>query len=362
MKRQNYRNRFLLMIGVVFLWQAGASAEERWINAAYVKNGSVDTGNPAAKLAVRSGPGMNFKQVDALSSGQKVVSLEARAGWVRIAPNGASVPQSSAAGRWINAAYVKNGAVDVGSSGAQLAVRSGPGMGYGVVDKISSGQKVVSLESRNGWVRIPESAPVASAPVRAPVPVTVAATPAPRPVPAPVRPPVSNLILNGDFSAASLALPTAAGNTTAELSGRWIRSVTSAWEISPYGGNLGGYVRAAASRTASRLLYVASDAKRSAGSYLLRFDYILTDPADALAVRVFVSDRDITVGTDGGVLKMNDTKSLPDMIALPASAGWTAYSLPVELGSGYNCIYVLFTGSGAGNTGIDNVSLTPKRR
>jgi hypothetical protein len=190
----------------------------------------------------------------------------------------------------------------------------------------------------------------------------VTAPPASRPAPEPIRPPVSNLILNGDFSAASLALPTATGDTTAELSGRWMRSVTSPWELSPYGGNLGAYARAAASRQQTRLLYVASDTKRSTGSYLLRFDYILTDPADALAVKVFVSDRDITVGTDGGVLKMNDVQSLPDMISLPSAAGWTTYSLSVELGGGYNYIYVLFTGSGAGNTGIDNVTLSPKRR
>lgn len=202
----------------------------------------------------------------------------------------------------------------------------------------------------------------APAAVPAPVPVTVTAAPLPRPVPVPVRPPVENLILSGDFSGASLALPTATGDTTAELSGRWLRSVTSPWEISPYGGNMGSYARAAASRETSLLLYVASDAKRSAGSYLLNFDYILADPSDVLGVKVFVSDRDITIGTDGGNFRMNNPQRPADMVILPTSASWIKYSMPVELGSGYNYIYVLFTGSGIGNTGIDNISLSPRRR
>lgn len=210
----------------------------------------------------------------------------------------------------------------------------------------------------------PKPAPVPAAtpaPAVAAAPVAVAA-PLPCPVPVPVHPPVDNLILSGDFSAASLALPAASGDTTAELSGRWIRSAVSPWEISPYGGNLGPYVRAAASREASRLLYVASDVKRSKGNYQLRFDYILTNPSDVLGVKVFVSDRDITIGTDGGDFRMNGSQLSADMTLLPAGASWAAYSLPVELGSGYNYIYVLFTGSGAGNTGIDNVSLSPRRR
>jgi hypothetical protein len=177
-----------------------------------------------------------------------------------------------------------------------------------------------------------------------------------------IVPPVENLVLNGDFSGMSLALPTAAGDSTAVLSGRWIRSVSSAWEVSPQGGNLGPYVRAAASRDAGRLLYVAADSKRSNGSYLLRFDYILTDSSDALGVKVFVSDRDITVGIDGGDFRMNSAQRPADITLLPSCTSWTTYYMPVELGSGYNYIYVLFAGSGSGNTGIDNISLSPRRR
>jgi hypothetical protein len=190
----------------------------------------------------------------------------------------------------------------------------------------------------------------------------VTAPPASRPAPEPIRPPVSNLILNGDFSAASLALPTASGDTTAELSGRWLRPSVSPWEIVPYGGNLGGYVRAAASRSESRLLYLASDAKRSKGGYVLRFDYILTNTSDSLAVKVFVSDRDITVGTTGGDFRMDNAQRSQDMVVLSPAAGWSTYYLPVELGEGYNYVYILFSGSGTGNTGLDNISLVPRRR
>ncbi|MFA6172483.1 MAG: SH3 domain-containing protein [Kiritimatiellales bacterium] len=387
-KTTTYLIRFLLFAGSVLYVQAEALAQERWINATYVKNGMVDTGNSSVKLAVRSGPGLNYSQVDSLSSGQKVTASKSKDGWIRLSSTGTSVEASSTGSsadtqeRWINAAYVKNGVVDTGSSSAKLAVRSGPGMNFGQIDTISFGEKVTSNESKNGWIRIASSGaiPVAAAPKReparakrnsepasvarqAPVPEPVAVPPVqPRPVPAPVRPPVGNLILSGDFSGAALALPSTAGDTTAELSGRWLRSVISAWEISPYGGNLGAYVRAAASREAGRLLYVVNDAKRSTGSYVLRFDYILADPSDVLGVKVFVSDSDITVGTDGGNFRMNNSQRPADMVMLPASASWSTYYLPVELGGGYNYVYVLAVGSGAGNTGIDNVSLSPQRR
>ena len=374
-----------------------AETTERWINSAYVKNGTVDTGNSSAKLAVRSGPGLNFAQVDSLSFGQKVVSDKTKDGWVRLtsvsAPASASAAtsQSAVTQKWINAAYVKNSIVDTGNSSAKLAVRSGPGINYTQVDSLSSGQKVTVLENKNGWVRVAPA--VAGAPVATPVVAATSASanpagnkPAPvreqksafvekpivkpvvapvapsRPVFVPVRPPVSNLILNGDFSGAALALPATAGDTTVELSGRWIRSNTSSWEIFPSGGNLGPYVRAAASRQAGRLLYVVNDEKRSTGSYVLRFDYILTDASDVLGVKVFVSDSDIAIGTDGGNFRMNSTQRMDDMIMLSAGATWVTYYLPVELGDGYNNIYVLFVGSGAANTGIDNISLSPQRR
>jgi hypothetical protein len=185
--------------------------------------------------------------------------------------------------------------------------------------------------------------------------------PAPRPVFEPIRPPVENLVLNGDFSSTSLALPTALGNTTDELSGRWLRSATAPWEIVPYGGNLGPYVRATSTGDPARLLYVAKDDKRSKGSYALRFDYVKESAQDHLSVKVFVSDRDITVGTTGGNFRMNNTSLFSDMVDLPVSKGWKTYHVPVELGAGYNYVYVLFAGNNSGNTGLDNVTLSPVR-
>lgn len=323
MKRNPIGPLFLvLLMGIVaFVPSKGTSqtaVSECWINAAYIKNGVVDTGTPSARLAVRTGPGLNYSQVGALASGTKVHALETRDGWIRIALDSAAP-----------------------------AVRTAPApVRTALVQKQPENKAAVSVRP-------------------APAPATVrAATPpaAPRPVPALIRPPVDNLILNGDFSSVSLAVPTSAGDTTEELSGRWLRSVTSPWELFPSGGNLGPYVRAAASREPSRLLYVVNDSGRSKGSYVLRFDYILTDPSDVFGVKVFVSNTDIRVGTDGGDFRMNSSHRPSDMVELPASRGWTTYSLPVELGSGYNCIYVLFSGSGTGNTGIDNISFSPRLR
>jgi hypothetical protein len=314
-----YITLFLLLVGTGACVQA--ETEEQWINPTYVKNGMVDTGNASAKLAIRSGPGISYSQVDTLSSGQKVVVLETKNGWVRITPI-------------VAGARVAEPVVAVVPAAAKPAVKNpAPVQTVKAAPAVAPVAKLVST-------------PVAS----------------PRPVLVPVRPPVNNLILTGDFSGAALALPTTDGDTTAELSGRWIRSSTSAWEISPSGGNLGPYLRAAASRVAGRLLYVVNDEKRSTGSYVLRFDYILTDTADVLGVRVFVSDTDIKVGTDGGNFLMNSVQRPDDMVMLPASATWVTYYLPVELGRGYNNIYVLFVGSGSANTGIYNASLSPQRQ
>ena len=116
-------------------------------------------------------------------------------------------------------------------------------------------------------------------------------------------------------------------------------------------------MRAAASAEPARLLYLAGDNKRSKGQYVLRFDYILTSQSDELGVKVFVNDHDITIGTDGGDFRMNNSQRMPDLVMLPASTSWSTYYLPVELSGGYNYVYVLFSGSGTGNTGVDNVSL-----
>lgn len=405
MKRATiYLMQFLLFAGSVLCVQAAEPVYAKWVLSQYIKNNTIDTGDASVKLAVRSGPGLSYGQVDTLSSGQKVETFESKNGWTRISPQGAAAgaaaaapaaPQAKAAGQpvcWVLSTYIKNGAVDTGDASVKLAVRSGPGVTYSQVDTLSFGQRVEVCETRNEWVRIlpagaavaasapapapaPAAKPAVAKPTKAPVAKPVAAPPAAdpvtasvtskssRPAPAPVRPPVENLVLNGDFASTSLALPTVSGDTTAELSGRWIRSSTAAaWEISPYGGNLGPYARAATSRDAGRLLYVVSDAKRSTGSYVLRFDYILTDASDVLGVKVFVSDRDITIGTEGGDFRMNNAQRPADLVALPANSAWTTYYLPVELGSGYNYVYVLFSGSGNGNTGVDNISLSPQRR
>jgi hypothetical protein len=275
--------------------------------------------------------------------------------------------------------------VNTGDAGAQLAVRSGPGLNYVLIDRLSSGQRVTACETKNGWIRISENqgtvssvpAPVQK-PVAAPVQVAVPAAAVSKFAGAPattvsavtdrpvvqtvVRPPVDNLVLNGDFSEMALAIPFSGGNSTMELSGRWLCSSGAAWAISPKGGNLGAYVRAPASAEPARLLYLAGDGKRSTGRYVLRFDYIRTGPSDELGVKVFVSDRDITIGTDGGDFHMNSSQRPADMVSLPGNAAWATYYLPVELSGGYNYIYVLFIGSGAGNTGVDNVMLSPVRR
>lgn len=56
--------------------------------------------------------------------------------------------------KWVLGTYVKDGAIDTGSPGSKLAVRSGPGTSYERVDAIAHGTKVTEYEKKNGWVRI----------------------------------------------------------------------------------------------------------------------------------------------------------------------------------------------------------------
>jgi uncharacterized protein YgiM (DUF1202 family) len=357
---------FAVLIAMSLLFSVdGQQSGQRWINSDYVTNGRVDTGTSGAHLAVRDGPGIGYNLVGRLPHGQTVHIIRQQNNWVILGPDG---NPAAAAGRWVNAAYIKNGRVDTGSSGAQLAVRSGPGIEHDLVDRLSHGQQVRTIRHANGWAEVQTygATPAVTKPVTA-ARTTSRTSTASVPYPAiakvdPIRPPVDNLVLNGTFSSTAFALPESNGSRTDNLSGRWVRSSKTPWTLSPTGGNLGAYARALNTLHPVRLLYLARDDKRSKGKYVLQFDYVLTHPKDTLAVKVFVSDSDILVGTVGGDFRMNDTEKFPDMIELPSVPDWTSHSVAVELGEGYNFVYVLFYGTGAGNTGLDNVNLFPQRR
>jgi hypothetical protein len=97
------------LIAAVFLTGAAAVAAPdavpaQWINAAYVKNGAVDTGNSPAQLAVRAGPGIHYSLVKTLSSGEKVTAYEHQNGWMRISASSASVALAEEMGITVSSA------------------------------------------------------------------------------------------------------------------------------------------------------------------------------------------------------------------------------------------------------------------
>jgi hypothetical protein len=337
-----------------------------WVSDKHVKRSRVDIRTDAV-LAVRSGPGKQYSLLDCLPDETQIISLERKNGWIRISPP-ARFPSGSAWSYWISDACVKNNRVSVGTKAA-LPVQSGPGMQYSRCGYLLDGEQISILGIQNGWIRIatpsqrvsPNRSLVHNQPASQLKSVTAPVTVTPS-VQTLVCPPIDNLILNGDFSSTALALPSIKGNSTRELSGHWLRSSQSSWELLPHGGNFGAYVRAPAYHAPCRLLYLATDSGRSTGSYVLQFDYVLKKSTDTLGVKVFVSDRDVSVGTGGGDFMMDAHSEMRDLIMLPVSPIWATYRVPVELGNGYDNIYVLFCGTGMEHTGIDNVSLSPVPR
>lgn len=118
-----------------------------------------------AALNVRSGPGTNYRIVDALYEGETVDVERCQSGWCRVSHNG---PDG-----WVSARYLtdrgagggqQNSASNAGVSGnasatAALNVRSGPGTGYRAVDVLDRGERVQVERCQSGWCRISHSGP-----------------------------------------------------------------------------------------------------------------------------------------------------------------------------------------------------------
>ncbi len=222
----------------------------------------------------------------------------------------------------------------------------------------------VSGEGPSPSVQVPVlTQPVKKAPAPVGKAVPVFTPPVSRPAPVVLGPVVTTpeLIRAGDFSTASLALVAAEGSLSSELSTCWLRSKSHPWKIMDTGGNLGAHARvSSAGSQPSRMLYVVRNDKAAKGGYRLTFDYVLTDPSDALGVTVFAMDKDLRVGASSGAIHM-DKGMQAGMTKMPVSSRWKTGTLSVNLGDGYNYVYVLFAGTGmAGYTGVDNVFLMPE--
>ncbi len=170
------------------------------------------------------------------------------------------------------------------------------------------------------------------------------------------------LIRKGDFSKTTQTgcLEQTTGSSAAD--GAWVMSGKSPWSVLESGGNLGAYIQVDSEKTSpSRLLYVAHNRKKARGAHTLSFDYHQTDANDELGVIVFGMNKELSIGGDSGAIQM-DKGVAPGMTFVEVSKRWTQHTLPVNLGDGFEYIYILFAGRAQhGQTGIDNVSFQATR-
>jgi len=160
------------------------------------------------------------------------------------------------------------------------------------------------------------------------------------------------------FSGISFVVPDRMGMPASRLSGRWIRSAGINWEIVKTDGQKNVFAKVKSSRP-SKLLYVISDKKKRKGRSRLSFDFIKTRSKDLLGMKLFATDEDVKIGQNTGQLLMGEETIPSDLEILPSAYSWDTRTLTVDLGDGYNYIYVLFMGTGLGTTGLDNVRFVP---
>lgn len=175
-----------------------ASGTEGWVNATLISTGVaiaslpvLDSGAPSSAepsatvatgaLNIRSGPGSNYNVIATLTQGQPVVLLgrTASSGWAQVRIYNGAIGWANAAYLNTNVAFASLPVVNVASApppgptqgpgsgpgqgvtrgtvtASALNVRSGPGLGYGVVTGVYWGQEVVvhGRSADGGWLKI----------------------------------------------------------------------------------------------------------------------------------------------------------------------------------------------------------------
>ncbi|MBW4651750.1 MAG: SH3 domain-containing protein [Kaiparowitsia implicata GSE-PSE-MK54-09C] len=111
-------------------------------------------------LLVRSGPGAGFAVIDFISNGSSLSVVEFSGGWALLSGGG------WVSGDWISAGGGGGGGgvgggggggpdfATVSTNGSELAVRSGPGVGFPAIDFLPNGTTVGITGSQAGWYSI----------------------------------------------------------------------------------------------------------------------------------------------------------------------------------------------------------------
>jgi peptidoglycan hydrolase-like protein with peptidoglycan-binding domain len=133
-----------------------------------IPNDYVTIATNGSYLNVRSGPGLGYSVVNSLGNGTIVGTTGAVSnGWVQLSQGG------WVSSRWVTGVGggggggVSGDAVIVSTNGSYLNVRSGPGLGYGVIKSLPNGTTVASTgTTSNGWIRLSQGGWVSSRWVR----------------------------------------------------------------------------------------------------------------------------------------------------------------------------------------------------
>ncbi len=170
------------------------------------------------------------------------------------------------------------------------------------------------------------------------------------------------LIRKGDFSETTRSAFFGKTTSASAVDGAWVTSVKSPWSVLEFGGNLGAYIHVESkNESASRLLYVIHDKRKAVGNLMLSFDYYRTHANDELGVIVFGVNKELSIGGDSGAIQMEKGVA-PGMTFVEISKRWKQHNLPVNLGDGFEYVYVLFAGRAQyGQIALDNVFFQPNR-
>lgn len=123
-------------------------------------DGFITVSTNGSPLTVRSGPGTGFASIDALSNGAVIGYTDFVNGWYEIDGGG-----------WVSSSWVVEGAIGGGgdgdggmdggpdtvtvvTNGGTLAVRTGPGTGFGIISELFNGETVSVVGSSGSWYEI----------------------------------------------------------------------------------------------------------------------------------------------------------------------------------------------------------------
>ncbi len=189
-----------------------------------------------------------------------------------------------------------------------------------------------------------------------------------------IAPLTENLLLDSAFDLGPGKLPYPGQASTAEAGAGWIANGVPSRPFASVDGNGYGYpddaLRVYGDTRNVSIFQVINDQQATTGSGYLHFDVKLASPNTAYRlfgyngepsavdpkIGVRTVDHPVDAGTSDGVLLSGDFS------AIPQSATWREVAIPVDFGSGFDYLVLVFSGDGSDtdvDARLDNVRLGP---